>query len=65
MRLFILWAMPADSDDRLDEQPMTSTPITREQAERVIAAASADGWHGFRLMEDDNAPPDFAAAIRI
>jgi hypothetical protein len=65
MKRFILWALPAGSTDRLDEQPLTSFPLTREQAERVKQLAAGGGWHGFRLSEDADALPDFAAAIQV
>lgn len=61
---FDVWAIPAGETDRLHERPLTSFTLTREQADKVIAAAQRDGWHGFRLVEDDGAPPDFAKAVR-
>jgi hypothetical protein len=62
---FILWALSVGQTDRLYERPMTSFPLTREQAAKVIAAAKRDGWHGFRLDKETGAPPDFAAAVRV
>lgn len=32
--------------------------------ERVKAAAGSDGWHGFRVVHWDGAPPDFRKATR-
>jgi hypothetical protein len=62
--LVILWALPAGKRDRLHEKPLTSFPITREQADKVQAAATRDGWHGFRRAVETDAPPDFTAGIR-
>ena len=59
-----LWAMPQGKDDRLHEQPLTSFPLTMGQASEVMAAATKDGWHGFRFIEDDNKIPDFVAAVK-
>lgn len=64
MKLYILWALPKDSNDRLDEKPMTSMALTSKQVEKVKAAASKDGWHSFRVAEDDNELPDFVKAVR-
>ena len=63
MQTFILWALPAGKADRLDEQPMTSFPLTAGQAEKVKAVAAKDGWHGFRLQVETNEAPNFAAAL--
>lgn len=63
-RLVTLWALPRGSSDRMDEQPLTSFPITDAQAERVEAAASKDGWHSFRRAEETGGVPDFAAGLR-
>lgn len=60
--LYILWALPRGETDRLHERPLTSFPLTAEQCAKVEAAASLDGWHGFRRAEDDGRAPDFAHA---
>ncbi|MGH3589529.1 MAG: hypothetical protein ACRDRF_00630 [Pseudonocardiaceae bacterium] len=60
---YVLWALPRGSKDRLDERPMTSFPITKEQAKAVEERAQKDGWHGFRLVEETNMPPDFTKGI--
>lgn len=61
---YILWALPAGETDRLHERPLTSMPLTLEESERVEAAASRDGWHGFRLVVDRAELPDFAGAVK-
>jgi hypothetical protein len=38
---------------------------TADNIARVKAAASAEGWHSFRVATYDGAPPNFAAAINI
>jgi hypothetical protein len=62
--VYILWALPKGSTNRLDEKPLTSVPLTLEQVEKVTAVASRDGWHGFRVVKDDNSIPDFTKAVR-
>ena len=62
--LYILWALPKGSNNRLDEKPLTSMPITVSQVEKVKTAAAKDGWHGFRVKKDDHSMPDFARGIR-
>lgn len=61
--LYILWALPKGSSDRIDEKPLTSMPLTRSQAEKVKIAAARDGWHGFRLQKEDHTPPDFLRGL--
>lgn len=63
--LYVLWALPKGAQDRIEEQPMTSMPLTREQAKRVQRAASADGWHGFRLVPETNEVPDFTKTLNV
>jgi hypothetical protein len=48
----------------MDERPMTSMALTLEQVNKVIAAASKDGWHSFRIVEDTDEIPDFTKSIR-
>jgi hypothetical protein len=65
MKLYIVWAMPKNSNDRLDEKPLTSMALTAKQVEKVKEAASKDGWHGFRVVEDSNEVPDFTKGINL
>jgi len=59
----MLWAIPAGSNDRLDERPLTSMPLTPDQIVKVKAAAAKDGWHSFRTVAEDFDVPDFGAAV--
>jgi hypothetical protein len=65
MKLYIVWAMPKNSNDRLDEKTLTSMALTAKQVEKVKEAASKDGWHGFRVVEDNNELPDFTKAMNL
>jgi hypothetical protein len=65
MKLYIVWAMPKNSNDRLDEKTLTSMALTAKQVEKVKEAASKDGWHGFRVVEDSNEVPDFTKGINL
>lgn len=58
-----LWAIPKGETDRLYERPLTSFALTHAECRKVEAAASAEGWHSFRTVPDDNAVPDFAKAV--
>lgn len=58
-----LWAIPKGETDRLYERPLTSFALTRAQVEQVSRAASAEGWHSFRTVPDDNERPDFAEVL--
>lgn len=64
MAKFILWAIPKGKSNRLHERPLTSFPLTSEQAARVQKAASKEGWHSFRKVVDTNELPDFTAGIK-
>jgi len=65
MRMYILWAIPAGKRDPLNERPLTSMPLTKEQADKVRSLAAAAGWHSFRLALETDAPPDFAGTIQV
>lgn len=41
------------------------TDNAAENIEKVKAAASAQGWHSFRIAYYNGEPPNFAAAIAI
>lgn len=60
---FIMWALPAGSNDRMDEKPLVSFPITLAEVEKVKAASAKDGWHGFRVVPEKGEVPDFTKAI--
>ena len=60
---YILWAVPKGSNDRLDEKPLTSMPLTLAQLSEVKQAASRDGWHGFRAQREDFTVPDFTKGV--
>ena len=63
MKLYWIWAMPAGTNDRLHEAPLCSFARTAKDAEAVKSAASKDGWHGFRMVLDTNAIPDFTSTV--
>lgn len=54
-----IWALPPGATDRLDEQVISTRCRTADDVEKVKAAASADGWHGFRVVNWDGSAPDF------
>lgn len=62
--VYILWALPKGSNDRMDEKPMTSMPITLEQVEIVKKVATEHGWHSFRVQKDDFTAPDFTKGLK-
>lgn len=62
--VFILWARPAGRTDSLDEQPLTSFPLTAAECDVVERHATEAGWHSFRRERETCAVPNFAKAVR-
>lgn len=46
----VMWGLPKGKTDALHEQVMTNKCKTKADIDKVIAAASKDGWHGFTLQ---------------
>lgn len=58
---YVLWGMPKDSTDRLDEKVLYTQAKTPAQLDTAKKRAAADGWHSFRVQVLDlNEKPNFA-----
>lgn len=62
---YVLWGLPKDSTDRLDEKVLYTQAKTPADLDRVKHKASLDGWHSFRVQTLDlDAVPDFGSITR-
>lgn len=59
----VIWAKPKGKRSGLDEQPISTNCRNQADIDKVVSAASADGWHSFRIQKIDGSLPDFAACI--
>lgn len=55
----ILWAKPKGSNDELDAQPIATQCRNQADIDKVIEAASRDGWHDFKVQTLNGTPPRF------
>jgi len=65
MNEYILWAIPAGSDDELDSRPIYTQGKTAEDVERVKGLAGKDGWHSFRVQRLDGTVPEFGKTLNM
>jgi hypothetical protein len=62
---YVLWGLPKDSNDTLDQQILATRLPNPKAAEKIKAIAAKDGWHSFRIQKLDlSTPPDFTKAVR-
>jgi hypothetical protein len=64
----LIWGLPKGETRDYMETLLACFPSGKNDALNVAnvkAAASAEGWHSFRLGKYDGAPPDFAAAVNV
>lgn len=59
----LVYALPAGETERYTESLLASHCASEADVERVKTAASADGWHSFRVTTWDGSAPDFTSAI--
>jgi hypothetical protein len=59
----VIWAKPRGSTSGLDEKIMATNCRTQADINKVTAAASADGWHSFRVQTIDGRIPDFVGCL--
>lgn len=63
----LIYGLPRGERERYTEQLLYGggLKLSKDQIERVKAAASADGWHSFRIVDfDPTAKPDFSKAVK-
>ena len=61
----LVYGLARGETERYTEELLSSRCLTNEDVERVIAAASADGWHSFRIATfTPGELPNFAATVK-
>lgn len=62
---FILWGLPRESHDAIDQVILATRLPNVEAAEKIKVIAAKDGFHGFRVQNLDlSIPPDFTKTLR-
>lgn len=65
MQETLIYALSSGDNQSWQEQLISSRCKTNADVQKVIAAASADGWHSFRVAYYNGEKPDFASALNI
>ena len=65
MQETLIYALSSGDNQPWQEQLISSRCKTDADVKKVIAAASADGWHSFRVAYFNGEAPNFAAAINL
>lgn len=63
MKETLIYALSSGDNMAWQEQLISSRCKTEEDVTKVIAAASADGWHSFRVAYFNGEKPDFFATL--
>lgn len=59
----LLYGIGKDDTERYQEQLLATNCQTKEDIDKVIAAASKDGFHSFRVAHYGGEKPNFIRAI--
>ena len=65
MQETLIYALAANDRADWQEQLISSQCKTDADVKKVIAAASADGWHSFRVAYFNGEAPNFAATVNL
>ena len=65
MQETLIYALAANDRADWQEQLISSRCKTEADIAKVIAAASADGWHSFRVAYFNGEAPNFAATVNL
>lgn len=65
MKETLIYALSSGDNMSWQEQLISSQCKNEADVQKVIAAASADGWHSFRIAYFNGEAPDFAAAVNL
>lgn len=65
MQETLIYALAANDRADWQEQLISSQCKTDADVAKVIAAASADGWHSFRVAYFNGEAPNFAATVNL
>jgi len=61
---YVLWGLPADSNDPIDEKVLSTQARTPGEMDTVKQTAARDGWHAFRVQVLDlDTKPDFTGRV--
>jgi hypothetical protein len=61
----LVYGLAAGDTERYMEDLLASQCQSQSDVDKVIAAASADGWHSFRVAYYDGSPPNFSNTINL
>jgi hypothetical protein len=63
-KLYLVYGIPKGQSERHEEVLLLSKGKSEADQDKVITAASKDGFHGFRkTTHTDGAKPDFAGTV--
>ena len=65
MQETLIYALAANDRADWQEQLISSRCKNEADVKKVIAAASADGWHSFRVAYFNGEAPNFAATVNL
>ena len=65
MKEILIYALSSGDNMSWQEQLISSQCKTDADVQKVIAAASADGWHSFRIAYFNGEAPNFSAAVNL
>jgi hypothetical protein len=61
---YLLYGLPKGETERYAEVLLKTGLPSPEAADKIIALAAADGFHGFRIAKFDGSPPDFTKVVK-
>lgn len=62
----LIYGLPKGETERHTEALLSINCKNMEHVEKVIAAATADGFHSFRVVNfDPSIPPDFTGTVNL
>ena len=65
MQETLIYALSSGDNMSWQEQLISSQCKNDADVAKVIAAASADGWHSFRVAYFNGEAPNFAATVNL
>ena len=65
MKETLIYALSSGDNMSWQEQLISSQCKNDADVQKVIAAASADGWHSFRVAYYNGEAPNFAATVNL
>lgn len=62
---YLVWGLPKGETQRYNECLLLSCGKSLADCQKVIDAATKDGWHGFRVSTFNGEAPDFAKTLAV